>query len=240
MTAPKPSPDNPLSAAMDATIARSSDAVKACGEGVDALAVIDDFAEDYRTYIPQFHAQNRKRFKRKYSELTEARTAVSALIAERDELDSECQLHREMVLRIDGALINANSLLIEADGGQREAWENTARSVEALIARNAAIEAERDALLVSMQEIQQQALIIIAANKEAAAAEAALAAENKALKADAERYWIWRELAGFSEWRGSVLVSAEIEMSFGTLEECRNNFDAALDAARTSAAPGGE
>lgn len=47
---------------------------------VDVLAVIDDFAEDYRTYIPQFHAQNRKRFKRKLSEINEARAAVADLV----------------------------------------------------------------------------------------------------------------------------------------------------------------
>lgn len=46
-----------------------------------ALAVIDDFAEDYRKYIPQFHAQNRKQFKRMLSELTDARDRFDMLLS---------------------------------------------------------------------------------------------------------------------------------------------------------------
>ena len=53
--------------------------------GVDVLAVLDDFSEDYRLYIPQFHAQNRKGMKRRVSELNEARAAVAEMIAALEE-----------------------------------------------------------------------------------------------------------------------------------------------------------
>ena len=94
-------------------------------------------------------------------------------------------------------------------------------AVAALLARNEDLEAERDALAAERDKQQDT-------SREWAQRASALAAENKALWADAERYRAWRDVAGYSEWCGSVLVRAELEMSFGTLEECRNNMDAAL------------
>ena len=90
----------------------------------DVLSVIDDFAEDYRTYIPQFHAQNRKRFRRKLSELNEARTAVAAVYAERDALLSRVAeletgaarwQHARKLLTIDD--IESAQQSLEAFGG---------------------------------------------------------------------------------------------------------------------------
>ena len=43
---------------------------------IDVLAVMDAFAADYRAYIPQFHAQNRKRMKVIVADLDEARERI--------------------------------------------------------------------------------------------------------------------------------------------------------------------
>ena len=73
---------------------------------VDVLAVMDEFGEDYRTYIPQFHAQNRKRMKRTVADFDQARRAVAELIeAAKQYLHAE--LMQDLIAaedRLDAAL----------------------------------------------------------------------------------------------------------------------------------------